>query len=181
MKKEWKDIKGFEGFYQVSNAGDVRSVAVRRHINGRLHVIKRVHEMSQYDNGNGYLMVQLKSNNKVTPVGVHRLVAEAFVPRLVDDNVVVNHKDHNTKNNMAENLEWVTQKENVEYSKHLMKHAKSSCKATNTGEKYIRKKNGIYEVAIKQIRAYRSFKSLADAIIYRDRMIKENDWYFGRG
>ena len=177
----WKDIKGFEGFYQVSNAGDVRSIAVRRSIHGSLHIVKRIREMAPYDNGNGYLMVQLKSNNTVTPVGVHRLVAEAFVHRRGEDKVIVNHKDHNTKNNIAENLEWVTQRENVNYSKHLMRHAKSTCRATNTGEKYIRRRNGMYEVAISQIRAYKSFKSLTDAITYRDRMVEENALYFERG
>lgn len=182
MKKEtWKDIKGFEGFYQVSNMGNVRSIAVRRSIHGIVRVISRERTLSPYNNGNGYLMVQLKRNNHIVPVGVHRLVAEAFLPDHSPDKNVINHKDHDRANNNANNLEWVTQQENVDKSRHLMKRPKTKCKASNTGEKYIHNANGSYRVAIRAAGVNRTFKTLPEAIDYRDSIIDSNPGYFERG
>lgn len=109
----WKDIEGFEGFYQVSSFGRVRSLD--RLVNGcgkkgfqRLKgkILKLQSRKS------GHLDVLLKMNGKEKRCWVHRLVAEAFIanPQTLP---IVNHIDSNPKNNTIENLEWCTQKHNI--------------------------------------------------------------------
>lgn len=97
MKEEWRDIVGYEGLYQVSDEGRVRT------INGR---IKKQHIGSW-----GYPVVTLSKDGDERVTLVHRLVATAFVPnpRNVD---CVNHIDESRVNNKATNLEWVTKAEN---------------------------------------------------------------------
>lgn len=179
MKEVWKDVPGFEGFYQVSNLGRVRSIAVRRCLHGKIHVINREHIMTPTDNGNGYLMVNLRENNKRTSVGVHRLVASAFVDKPEGCNVV-NHIDFDTHNNNCNNLEWCTQKQNIIHSLDNMKHPRKS-KLPKTGKKYIHEKDNKFRVCIKQINVYKSFATLHEAIRFRDKKIKDNGWYFKEG
>lgn len=97
MKEEWRDIKGYEGLYQVSNFGKVRSDK------GNLK--------AQFKNRQGYFRVQLYKNNKGKHFSVHRLVALAFIPN-AENKPQVNHIDENKENNIFTNLEWVTQSEN---------------------------------------------------------------------
>ena len=97
----WKDIKGFEGIYQISNMGRVKSF--KADPNGRILSIKN----SKGD----YLNIVLCHGNKRRSVKVHRLVAEAFVPN-PHNKPEVNHIDGNKQNNRADNLEWVTRAEN---------------------------------------------------------------------
>jgi len=115
----WKPIDGYEGLYEVSDHGNVRSVE------------RLVCEKSQYGahrlvthksmllkagrNKRGYMLVVLCDNGKHKSTAVHRLVAKAFCPK-VDGCDVVNHIDNNPTNNKASNLEWVTQKENVHHA-----------------------------------------------------------------
>lgn len=96
----WRDVSGYEGYYQVSNLGRVKRVGGK--------VLKPVH------NGNGYVKVHLCKDAIVEKLFIHRLVAKAFVPnpRGVD---CVNHIDENRTNNNANNLEWVTKAENNRY------------------------------------------------------------------
>ena len=105
--EEWKDIKGYEGIYQISNKGRVKSLNYRHTgKEGILSLNKR----------NGYFFIWLyKKGEKRKPFDIHRLVAEHFI--LNPDNLpVVNHKDENKLNNNVENLEWCTQEYNVNYS-----------------------------------------------------------------
>lgn len=176
----WKDIEGFEGFYQVSNIGNVKSIAVRRSLHGVIHIINREKMMKPYDNGNGYLMVCLRANGNRTPIAVHRLVALAFLNHDQSKDVV-NHKDRNTHNNNVENLEWVTTKENVNWSAAYMRKPKSSFKATNTGEKYISFRNNRYRVMFKPFNVEKRFSTLDDAISFRDEFISTHLDYFGKG
>lgn len=114
MKELWVDVKGYEGVYQVSNMGRVRSLnRVVSYANGR----KRFYagKMLTLKNLRGYPAVGLrKSGSKQRWVKVHKLVAEAFVPR-VEGKTQVNHIDENKFNNRAENLEWCTAKENINH------------------------------------------------------------------
>lgn len=169
MDKIWKDIEGYEGFYQVSCDGDIRSIACRRCLHGQTRIIHRIKDMTPTDNGNGYLVVQLKSNGKRKPFYVHRLVAEAFVSKPEQTNVV-NHKDFNTKNNHANNLEWTTQKENVLYSSERMRHPKKVSKPTNTGEKYISKVNHKGKVKYR-VKGNKLCSTLEEAIAYRNEVL----------
>lgn len=106
MEEIWKDIKGFEGFYQISNMGNVKSLRHWRKQEGFI--------MKPQTNSTGYLRVELKVDGKSKRAFVHRLVAEEFVDNPNNYNVV-NHIDCNPKNNVAANLEWTTLKGNSEY------------------------------------------------------------------
>ena len=109
----WKTIKGYEGLYEVSDCGAVRSCD-RRIKTSILHVDSRLikgRELKQNRKRNGYKTVDLCKNGKVTTVLVHRLVATEFVPN-PNGCRYVNHKDSNRANNRVSNLEWVTSSEN---------------------------------------------------------------------
>lgn len=101
MKEEWRDIKGYEGLYQVSNTGKVRSLITNKILKQQLYKC-------------GYLYVGLWKNRKLKYCRVHRLVAEAFLdnPNNLPD---VNHKSENKTQNNVDNLEWCDQKYNVNF------------------------------------------------------------------
>lgn len=101
--EEFKDIKGYEGKYQISNFGRVKSLWF-----GKEKILKPI-EHSQ-----GYLTVILYKNRKIKTIKIHRLVAEAFISN-PHNYPCVNHKDENPANNCVDNLEWCTQKYNVNY------------------------------------------------------------------
>lgn len=103
LKEEWKDIKGWEGYYKISSFGRVLSVK------------RGIYKVFDESNNSGYLRVQLCNNNKRQKFFVHRLVALAFVDGYFDG-ADVNHKDFDRKNNNAENLEWVTKSQNSKWS-----------------------------------------------------------------
>lgn len=108
--EEYKDIKGFEGLYQVSNHGNVRSVDRTDKNN---HFWKG-HLMPLCDNGKGYVIVGLWKDNQQYMKQVHRLVAEAFIPN-PENKPCVNHKDENPTNNKVSNLEWCSYEYNNNY------------------------------------------------------------------
>ena len=101
----WKDIEGYEGKYQVSNYGNVKSLNYRR--KGKERLLKS----NQYTNG--YLCVML-CNNTRKHYSIHRLVADAFIHN-PDNLPCVNHKDENKHNNHVDNLEWCTYEYNSNY------------------------------------------------------------------
>lgn len=119
MREIWKDINGFEGLYQVSNLGRVRN--------------KRIY-LSQKTNNKGYKLVDLYKENKRKQLLVHRLVAIAFVPNPQNHNIV-NHIDENPQNNHAYNLEWCTQKYNMNYGSVPQKIGEANSKAVKQIEK----------------------------------------------
>lgn len=105
MEKEfWKDIKGYEGLYQVSSLGRVRSLDRELYQQGRVQRYKGA-LISPYKINSGYLSVRLSKNNKKKGHTVHRLVAEAFLPN-PSAHPCINHKDENKQNNIVSNLEW---------------------------------------------------------------------------
>lgn len=109
----WIDIKGFEGAYQISNLGSVRSLdRVVTDKNGNLKTVKG-RMLSLINHTGGYLTTKIgKAGNRY----IHRLVAEAFLIK-PEGKTEVNHIDGNKKNNTVENLEWVTPSENQLHSK----------------------------------------------------------------
>lgn len=120
----------------------------------------------------GYKVLVLRKNCKRKSKQIHRLVAETFVSNQ-ENKPFVNHKDFNRLNNEAENLEWCTQKENVNWSICNMKHRKSITH-TNTGEKYIyfRKSRNEYRIVIDK-KEYKAVKTLEEAIKKRDDIVSE--------
>lgn len=111
MIELWKDIKNYEGIYQVSNLGRIKTLD--KYVNC-LYEQKRLiksREIKTFKNNSGYYIVSLYQNNKSKKFLVHRLVAEAFIPNL-NNKKEVNHIDGNKENNCVDNLEWVTKSEN---------------------------------------------------------------------
>jgi len=103
--EEYIDIIGYEGYYQVSNFGNIKSIQKTRAINGIIKPSSR----------NGYYSVNLHKNNKISTKLVSRLVAIHFIPN-TENKPMVNHKDGNKLNNNISNLEWVTNKENIRHA-----------------------------------------------------------------
>ena len=113
--EKWKAIEGYEGAYEVSNFGNVRSVD--RDIvysNGRV-VSYKGNTKKQTVDKYGYAYVGLYSNQKHKQGMTHRLVAKAFIPN-IDNKPQVNHIDGNKLNNHVDNLEWATSQENMEHA-----------------------------------------------------------------
>lgn len=156
MQEIWKDIAGYEGSYQVSNLGRIKSL-VRKNVT-------KEKILNGGNNGDGYIKVSL--NNKLHYV--HRLVADAFIPKIEGRNFV-NHKDENKSNNNVNNLEWCTNKENINHSVDKLHHP--NFLKTNTGHHHISKDGKYYRVHIKH--TTKRFKCLAEAIEYRDKLLKD--------
>lgn len=111
MNEEWKDIEGYEGFYQVSNCGNIKSLP--RTAKSKGSGIREVKETikKQSVSSCGYMLVGLHKDSEMKTASVHRLVALAFVPN-PEGKPQVNHINGDKKDNRAENLEWVTSSEN---------------------------------------------------------------------
>lgn len=169
----WKNIKGYEGKYQVSSFGNVRALDYKVNtLHGQR--MKKGHMLKPTNNGNGYLIVSLSSNGTRKNYYIHRLVAESFLdnPNKCEQ---VNHKDYNTFNNHLDNLEWLTAKENVIYS---LPNRPKMTKTANKYGKYIRldKRYNSFVVVVptenKSRKYLGSFKTLEEAIKCRDKHIR---------
>lgn len=106
MEEIWKDIEGYEGLYQVSNMGNVRSLRFRK--TNKTNILKLSND------SRGYQRICLFKDDKRKCYLVHRLVAQAFISN-ESNYAEVNHKDENPSNNRVENLEWCDAKYNVNY------------------------------------------------------------------
>lgn len=103
----WRDIPGYEGLYQVSSLGRVRSLKYRQKDMTRI--------LKQFKDGRAYFKVKLCTKGKEKTVSVHRLVAIAFIPNPLKKREV-NHINGNTEDNSICNLEWVTPSENMKHA-----------------------------------------------------------------
>ena len=128
MTEVWKDIKGYEGLYQVSDIGRVKSFdrmvidKIGRKYNKKGRILK------PKTGPNGYLRVALCDDcGKPKGFYVHRLVCEAFHEN-PESKPCVNHIDENKTNNVASNLEWCTYKENINYGTRNTRDAKTKSK-----------------------------------------------------
>ena len=123
MEEIWKDIPSYEGLYQASNLGNIRSLdRIRKQFNHNgIATVKYKGKTlkKQIKKGTGYYTVTLYDNNRKAKIKlIHRLIAETFLKN-DNNNPVVNHIDGNKKNNCVENLEWCTQSHNVKESYRL--------------------------------------------------------------
>ena len=161
----WRPIKGYEGLYEVSNFGRVRSLD--RFINGKngyQHIVKgRI--LSQRKMKTGYITVHLSKYGIDERLTVHRLVATAFIPNPLNL-PQVNHRDEDKTNNSVWNLEWCTSEYNSNYGTH-----KEKLRIASTGRKMPRYGvEKVVEKISKPVAAFNNngeevmrFKSAADA------------------
>ena len=103
MYEIWKDIEGYEGLYQISNKGRVKSL-----YKGSERILK------PWINNVGYYYIALCNDSVSKKFSLHRLVAQAFIPN-PDNLPEINHKDENKLNNSVENLEWIRHMDNCNY------------------------------------------------------------------
>ena len=96
----WKDIKGYEGYYQISSFG---------------RVMRNKKILKNKSHNHGYLTISLSCMGEIKYYTIHRLVALNFIPNPLNK-LEINHKDGNKHNNKIDNLEWVTKKENCEHA-----------------------------------------------------------------
>lgn len=119
----WKDIEGYEGRYQVSNLGRVKSI---KHYDSRGH-LRAERVLKPTNDWDGYLRVNLYKNRVQVNKTIHRLVAEAFIPN-PENKPTVNHIDENKTNNNVNNLEWATMKEQNSHGTRLKRFSESNSK-----------------------------------------------------
>lgn len=154
--EEWKDIAGYEGLYQVSNLGRVRSLPRK---DPRGHQLKGKY-LKPGTGTNGYLFVVLSKNGIVSTNDIHRLVAQAFIDN-PNNLPFVNHKDEVKTNNQVENLEWCTPKYNVNYGgccQRISESRKGQRLSAETIEK-IRRKNMKRVLCVETGKVFDSIKS----------------------
>ena len=120
----WKDIVGYEGIYQVSNLGNIKSLSREAPMpNGGIRIIDELIKVPSIDN-DGYYHVGLSKNGRTKTFTVHRLVALHFLDIEPAKNIV-NHIDENKTNNRVSNLEWVTHTENMNHGTIARRKSKS--------------------------------------------------------
>lgn len=122
MDEQWKDIEGYEDLYQISTKGRVKSLQREYSVNGGLYLRKeRIMKQSVVM---GYRCVTLSKKGVKRTCKVHRIVANAFIPRIKNFNIV-NHKDEDKFNNNVENLEWCSYKYNTNYGTNRVRISKT--------------------------------------------------------
>lgn len=120
MEEIWKDIKGYEGLYQASNLGRIKSIP-------RKGTSKNEKILKLQNKQDGYARILLYKNNVCKNKLVHRLIAETFIPN-PNNYKEINHKDENKKNNNINNLEWCTRSYNIKYGRGQKLRIKKHCK-----------------------------------------------------
>ena len=141
MQEIWKDIKGYEGHYQVSDLGKVKSIIFKNNI----CTIPREKILNQYSSAGNRMYVDLYDNGQRKRKTVHRLVAQTFIPN-PENKPEVNHIDGNPKNNLVTNLEWNTRKENMKHAYENNLNNLKECNKTKA-KKIIRNDGKIYNSA----------------------------------
>lgn len=150
MKEIWKDIPEYEGLYQISNLGKVKSLERKvKNKNGYRIVKEKI--LKNIINSKGYYIVILRKNNKNDLRLVHRLIGENFIPN-PNNYPCINHIDGNKQNNNIKNLEWCTYQHNIKEAFRLGLNKYTYKKNFNT--KYWLGKKGKYHSKSKAIIQY---------------------------
>lgn len=165
MEEIWKDIEGYEGLYQVSNLGRVKSL--KRDITNTNYGVAHIKEkiLKPRDDGKGYVRVVLYKNNQKKQFKIHRLVAKAFISN-PENKATVNHINGNKSHNTVGNLEWCTNKENIYH-------------AFKTG--LIQKKNKSIVQMDLNGNVLNEFESLCEASKYMNKNSHHNIMYCCKG
>lgn len=176
--EEWKNIKGYEELYKISSHGRIKAKRRVKYkiIDGELqpYCVTKEKIMTPTDNGNGYLYISLRKNSERKNFYIHRLVAEAFIEN-PNNYSQVNHKDYDRKNNKVSNLEWVSALDNIRYS--LPRQPLRKAYKTNSGHRYITiSPSKHYRVCVGKPRIDKSFKTLEEAISFRN-LVLEKEGY----
>jgi hypothetical protein len=143
MEEIWKDIEGYEGLYQVSNLGRIKSLP--KMVSGNHYRGERIIGSSS----GFYNRVCLYKNNKAKSIRIHRLVAKAFIPNL-ENKPEINHVNGNRLDNRVENLEWATPKENMRHAFDTGLNKGPNVNGNQQGEKHPISK--LTEIQIIEIR-----------------------------
>ncbi len=144
----WKDVKGYEDYYQVSNLGRVKSLD-RMIDNGKGKYKKTGRILKQSNTTTGYKKVELSVNAHKKSKKVHRLVLESFNEVHLKKRNICNHIDNNPHNNNINNLEWCTQKENIEHAYKIGAIPTLNFEKKILEEMYINKKISLNDIAKK--------------------------------
>lgn len=131
--EEWRAVEGWNG-YEVSDMGRIRTRGriVKRNNGENFFVAGRIKNL-RLSSSKKYLCVNLSKDGRFQTIQAHRLVAIAFIGGRTEQRKCVNHKDGNGLNNFADNLEWVTYKENSKHSREVLKHSGASKGEKNGG------------------------------------------------
>lgn len=145
---EWKPIKGYEGLYEISNTGKVRSLDHLRKTDRSSYVQKGKELKLGLNKKTGYLMVSLSKEGKTKSHTVHKLVAKTFIEN-PNNYSCINHKDENKQNNHISNLEFCTKKYNCNYGTRGKKISEKLSKRINQytmNDEYIKTWNSSVEI-----------------------------------
>lgn len=157
MEEIWKAIKDYEGLYEISNLGRIKS-------------LKRIEKFYHNNNdkilirskcSNGYLKIVLSKNNLHKNYMIHRLVAEAFIPN-PENKPTVNHKDGNKQNNCVDNLEWATYSENIQHAYNLGLNY-SSDKLKGRAGKLSKMSKSVYQIDRNKNKILNQYYSVREA------------------
>lgn len=150
MIEQWKDILGYEGKYQVSNTGKVRSLNYNN--------TGKIKELKQKINRYGYYEVKLSKNNRTKDFMVGRLVSEHFIPNPNFKTKVIHKKD--VKDNNVTNLEWAYESEAMhnQYNTHKRKGRSSNAKITYNKKKYKKYLDIANDLGIKKNTFYKRLR-----------------------
>lgn len=115
LKRKWKEVKGYEGRYIVSNYGEIISLPRYKNNHNQLQYVEPKDMIPHVNNKNGYVYVMLYKDTEEKNIRLHRIVAEAFIPN-PNNLPQVNHIDGNKQNNRVDNLEWCTGSKNIKHA-----------------------------------------------------------------
>ena len=182
----WKDIQGYEGLYQVSNFGRVKSLGrnVKKPLLKSGYCWQEERILKPYKNRKGYLNVRLCKDSRTKDFQIHRLVAIAFIPN-PENKPQIDHINADKTNNTVNNLRWVTCKENINnpltlvkitgknnylYGKNLSEETKQKIRKAHLGKKIseetkekLRGKNNPRSRSIKNLNTNEVFDSVRNA------------------
>lgn len=172
----WKDIKGYEGLYQVSNLGRVKGLD--RYVKNN-HSVRYVKEriLKPNKNKDGYFTISFWVNGKMKQYYVHRLVAEAFLDN-PNNYPIVNHRDETSSNNNSSNLEWCSYKYNNDYGTRKIRSMISQGKKVlqyDLQDNLIKEWNSTREIE-RELKIHHSL--ISNCCRGKREMIKNNKWKY---